>query len=185
MPLYTHHGDEGETERIGGRRIPKDSPLITACGTVDELNAQVGLARALLSDIELDALLVGIQSELFTLGADLATPAEDAQETGTRITPAATDQLEAEIDRLEGELTPLHQFILPGGSPAAAALHVARCVCRRAERQVVTLGRMERINRETLRYLNRLSDLLFVLARVVNARGGTPEPVWKAREERG
>jgi cob(I)alamin adenosyltransferase len=176
--IYTRTGDTGQTGLIGGERVPKGCARVEAYGTVDELNAHLGLARALLQDAELDALLTDIQNELFDLGADLAASQPGAaplKHSVPRITPAQVAALEAMIDRLEADLPPLQQFILPGGAPAGAALHVARCVCRRAERCTARLAAAEPVNPETLRYLNRLSDLLFVMARAANARQGVPE----------
>lgn len=185
MRIYTKSGDAGETGLFGGPRVPKDDARVEAYGTVDELNSQLGAARALLQDAELDALLAGVQNELFDLGADLATPLPagppPARLAVPRVAPEQTQALEQAIDRLEQELPPLRQFILPAGTPAAAALHVARAVCRRAERRTVALARAEEINPEAVRYLNRLSDLLFVLARLANARAGAADVLWQRR----
>jgi cob(I)alamin adenosyltransferase len=179
--IYTRTGDDGTTALGTGRRIPKDSLRIAAYGTVDETNAAVGMARAHLttSDAALDAVLKSIQNDLFDLGADLCVPDSDAErqeKTGRaplRIKAAQVSRLEAEIDRLNGELQPLRSFVLPGGTAAAAALHVARTVCRRAERCVVELARLpdEPVSQPALHYLNRLSDFLFVASRYVNGRG--------------
>lgn len=181
MRIFTRTGDAGETGLWGGRRVSKDAPRVEATGAVDELNAHLGAARALLADGDLAALLGRLQNELFDLGGDLAAALDDAGERPgvVRVRAEQVARLEAEIDVLEQGLPPLRRFILPGGSPAAAALHIARAVCRRAERRVVALSRLEAINPEVLRYLNRLSDLLFVLARTANARQGIAESVWE------
>jgi cob(I)alamin adenosyltransferase len=178
MKIYTKTGDAGETGLFGGQRVTKDALRVQAYGTVDECNATLGVARTATSDAELDELLGAIQNQLFTVGADLATPG------GSPNIPRIGDDevafLEAAIDRLEAGLAPLKQFILPGGSPAAAQLHVARTVCRRAERWVVSLAREEVVNLQLLAYLNRLSDLLFVLARAANARAGVDDVPWSS-----
>ncbi|MBI3948270.1 MAG: cob(I)yrinic acid a,c-diamide adenosyltransferase [Armatimonadetes bacterium] len=185
MRIYTRTGDGGETGLAGGGRVRKDAARVEAYGTVDEANAHVGLARALLDDPALDAVLERVQNDLFDLGSDLATPEagdpSKPRRSAIRVQPAQVAQLEEDIDRLQADIPPLRRFILPGGDPAAAALHVARCVCRRAERRVVALAQGEPTNREALRYLNRLSDLLFVMARAVNARRGRAEPLWRER----
>lgn len=177
MKIYTRAGDSGETGLYGGGRVPKDAIRVQTYGTVDELNATLGVALTLIEDTEARAVLARIQSELFEVGADLATPSERG-DTVPRLSSDATARLEAEIDRFEAELPPLRNFILPGGSPGGAALHFARAVCRRAERQLVTLAFSETISPEVGRYLNRLSDYLFVLARIVNRRAGQNETEW-------
>lgn len=186
MRIYTRTGDKGETGLFGGSRVRKDAPRVEAYGCVDELNAALGLAAASLDPEmrELDAVLAEIQSSLFDLGAELATPPDRA---GTRLTKnlkvtagADVEHLEQLIDRFEAALEPLTGFILPGGSHAAAALHVARAVARRAERRVVTLGASEPVNPALLHYLNRLSDLLFVLARTANRLAGVADVPWNA-----
>jgi cob(I)alamin adenosyltransferase len=179
MRIYTRGGDAGTTALFGGRRVPKTHPRVGAYGSVDEANALLGTARAALADDELDPLLRELQNALFEVGADLATP-EDAA-ARARLTPldeADTDRLERTIDRLDGQLEPLRRFVLPGGHPAAASLHVARTVVRRAEREAIALAETEPVNPHVLVFLNRLSDLLFVLARLVNARAGVPEAPW-------
>ena len=178
MKIYTKDGDAGETGLYGGSRVPKDAVRIQALGAVDELNAALGVALTLLTDAEIQSVVTRIQGELFELGADLATPLEQGN-TVPRMQPSETARLEAEIDRFEAELAPLRHFILPGGSPGGAALHLARAVCRRAERPLVTLAFSESLNPEAGRYLNRLSDHLFVLARLVNQRAGVPETIWE------
>jgi cob(I)alamin adenosyltransferase len=186
MKIYTRTGDEGETGLFGGPRVRKDAARVEAYGAVDELNAVLGVARAQLDDAALAERLQAIQSALFDLGAELATPdVEDRAERGqvvARVEGGAVAELEAWIDELESELEPLEYFILPGGDAAAAALHHARTVCRRAERRAVTLAGLEGVSAAALRYLNRLSDLLFVLARVVNHRTGVEEPRWVGRD---
>ncbi|HEV3417552.1 MAG TPA: cob(I)yrinic acid a,c-diamide adenosyltransferase [Pirellulales bacterium] len=182
MKLYTKTGDGGETGLFGGPRVRKDSPRIEAYGTVDELNTLLGLARAEALPGEIDALLARIQSELFDVGAELATP--DPKRHGTALVGAAhIAALESAIDRFEAPLTPLKQFILPGGTRAAAALHIARTVCRRAERRIVTLSHTpgETVSPDVIVYLNRLSDLLFVLARAANAAAGQADVPWEKR----
>jgi cob(I)alamin adenosyltransferase len=179
MRIYTKTGDGGETGLFGGPRVPKDSPRIEACGAVDELNALVGLARADALPAEIDELLARVQSELFDLGAQLATP--DPAVHGTAlIGPARIASLEAAIDRFDATLEPLRQFILPGGTRGAAALHVARAVCRRAERRIVTFSRTpgNHVCGDLTVYLNRLGDLLFVLARATNSAAGQPDVPW-------
>lgn len=171
--IYTRGGDGGETSLGDGDRIPKDSPRIAAIGAVDEANAVIGLARLHTAGTDADALLGRIQNDLFDLGADLATPEGGRRGPGAlRVTDAQVERLEREIDALNAHLAPLKSFILPGGSAAAAHLHLARTVTRRAERLMVTLSRAEPLGATTIRYINRLSDHLFVLARHVNDRGG-------------
>lgn len=181
MKIYTRTGDEGSTGLFGGERVSKDHPRVEAYGEVDELNAAIGLARAIELMPRIDEVLVAVQRDLFSLGALLATP--DAQKMREQLTKARIDearigQLERAIDDCETELTPLRAFILPGGTPKAAALHVARTVCRRAERHVVRLGQAVELPPLVGVYLNRLSDLLFVLARLANRRAGAGEVTW-------
>jgi len=183
LKIYTKTGDGGETGLFGGGRIPKDSLRVAAYGEVDELNAALGLARALDPLEFADAVLQSIQRSLFTIGAQLATPDPDKlhkalSRSGAAIGESDIAALEDVIDDHEARLEPLKNFILPGGAPKAAALHLARTVCRRAERAVVALARDEQISPAILRYLNRLSDLLFVLARAVNAHAGRPDVKW-------
>ncbi len=180
MKIYTKFGDSGETALYGGTRIPKDALQIEAIGTVDELNAYVGYARTQIQDLDLSELINRIQNHLFALGADLATPASHTKSSEIRISDDFTNEMEAAIDSLSDELPPLTNFILPGGGTAGAVLHVARAVCRRGERCVVRLSHETDINPEIIRSLNRLSDLLFVLARVVNHRSQMPELIWKS-----
>ncbi len=181
--IYTKTGDSGSTGLFGGQRVSKAELRVEAYGTVDELNAVLGIARTHSRTAEFETVLAGFQNTLFTLGSDLATPdARDTQKgkiTVPRVTAAHVLPLEALIDYWEAELPPLTQFILPGGSPLAAALHHARTVCRRAERCSVDLATDEPVNPEVVRYLNRLSDALFVLARLANYRQGLSDIVWK------
>jgi cob(I)alamin adenosyltransferase len=180
MKIYTKTGDKGETGLPGGARVPKDAVVTEVCGTVDETNTAIGMARAAGLPGDVDALLDQIQSKLFDLGAEAAGRGT-ASKCTHRITSADSQALEAAIDRFDAELPPLRNFILPGGAAPAAGLHFARTVCRRAERHLVTLLReCPEISMEILIYLNRLSDLLFVLARLVNTRAGQPETIWKS-----
>ncbi len=172
--VYTKAGDKGTTMLIGGRFVSKAAPRVEAYGDVDELNSVLGVALTHLEDAELSSLLRSLQNELFTLGADLASPLDI--ET-PRITPEQVERLERIIDGHLEKLPPLKEFILPGGHPAAASLHLARAVARRAERRAVRLSEVEPINPSVVVYLNRLSDLLFVLGRVANARLSVPEPL--------
>ncbi|HEV3343201.1 MAG TPA: cob(I)yrinic acid a,c-diamide adenosyltransferase, partial [Pirellulales bacterium] len=167
MKIYTKTGDAGETGLFGGPRVFKDDPRVEAYGDVDELNAVLGLVRCEAIESRIDQLLARIQNELFDLGAELASPEPDRVGT-KRVATAQVGALESAIDEYEAGLPPLKTFILPGGVRAAALLHLARTVCRRAERRVVALGRREPISAEVVIYLNRLSDLLFVLSRAVN-----------------
>jgi len=179
MKIYTRTGDRGDTSLFGGQRVPKDALRIEAYGTVDELNSVLGIVRADNAEPALDATLQRIQDELFVLGADLATPRSLEKKGVRRIAHTEADRLEQEIDRFEADLKPLKSFILPGGSPVAARMHFARTVCRRAERIVVRLSRNEDIGDDITIYLNRLSDLLFVLARYANHAARVPEVKWK------
>jgi cob(I)alamin adenosyltransferase len=179
MKIYTKTGDSGDTSLFGGQRVPKDALRIEAYGTVDELNSVLGIARSDLQDPEIDRILSDIQNQLFELGADLATPRSVEKKVVKRIDPKDVQQLEKTIDGVEPVLKPLRSFVLPGGSPLAARLHFARTVCRRAERAVVRLSRNEDIGETVTVYLNRLSDLLFVLARYANQKARVPEVKWK------
>jgi len=174
--IYTRTGDDGDTALSTGERTRKSDPRVEAYGEVDETNACVGLARLHTgADPILDPILARVQNELFDLGADLSTPARGVRSgvTPLRITSEQVARLEGEIDQLNADLAALSSFVLPGGSPAAAALHLARTVCRRAERSAITLGDLpgEDLSAPALHYLNRLSDLLFTAARWANARG--------------
>lgn len=184
MKIYTKTGDGGETGLFGGPRVRKSDARVSAYGDVDELNAAIGLVRAGVEDPELEAHLARIQDELFCVGAELATPPDaKARSAVPPVEPRWTAALEAAIDAWELELPPLHQFVLPGGTRTAAALHLARCICRRAERQVVALPAEAR-GAPLLAYLNRLSDFLFVAARLANHRAGRPEVQWDPKKER-
>jgi cob(I)alamin adenosyltransferase len=178
MKIYTKTGDTGETGLFGGPRVPKDAPRIEAYGTVDELNALLGLARCETLPPDVDALLARIQNELFDVGAELATPDPQAKNTAT-LGAKSIAALEAAIDQHEAQLTPLRQFILPGGTRPAALMHLARTVCRRAERRLVTLATVETISPTLIVYVNRLSDLLFVLARSINQSQGCNDVPWQ------
>jgi cob(I)alamin adenosyltransferase len=180
VKIYTKTGDEGMTGLLGNRRVPKDDARIEAYGTVDELNAALGVARAHGLDTALDRLVAQLQDELFMVGSALADPSPTGPFHNV-VTGEHVERLETTIDALESELEPLTQFILPGGTLASAELHRARTVCRRAERLIVTLRRQpgEHVSRTMIVYLNRLSDLLFVLARAVNRRAGTADIRWK------
>ncbi|HKW49215.1 MAG TPA: cob(I)yrinic acid a,c-diamide adenosyltransferase [Gemmatimonadaceae bacterium] len=181
MRIYTRTGDAGDTGLFGGGRVAKSHPRVEAYGDVDELNAAIGFARSVEQMPRIDEVLVPIQRDLFAIGALLATP--DREKMRQHLEKARVDEdrvkeLEHAIDDGDRELEPLKSFIVPGGSPKAAALHVARTVCRRAERRVVALGESEEIPGLVVIYLNRLSDLLFTLARVANRRAGTGEVTW-------
>ena len=173
--IYTRTGDSGTTGLIGGKRVTKDSPYIEACGSLDELNALIGVARSHRLPDSIDQALQSIQDDLFTIGAELATP-EGMDRKSPEIGDEEIRRLEGEIDTIENSLEPLKKFILPGGSTPGAELHLARAVARRAERHCVTLSRVEKVDPKILRYLNRLSDLCFVMARYVNRLQSMPEP---------
>jgi cob(I)alamin adenosyltransferase len=179
--IYTRTGDAGDTGLFGGGRVAKNHPRVEAYGDVDELNAVVGFARSIALMPHVDEVLIPIQRDLFAIGALLATP--DREKMRLHLEKARVDddrikQLESAIDDADRELEPLKAFVVPGGSPKAAALHVARTVCRRAERRVVSLSETEEIPGVVVIYLNRLSDLLFTLARLANRRAGTGEVTW-------
>ena len=174
MKIYTRTGDRGETSLFGGARVGKNDPRIDAYGTVDELNSFIGVARATWPGSPIDVQLATTQNDLFDVGAQLAAPGQ-SRFSGVRVERIA--ELERAIDEMERELAPLTSFILPGGSMAAAQLHVARTVCRRAERLVVSLG--DDSHTTAIAYLNRLSDFLFVAARFANAKQGAPDVIWK------
>lgn len=182
--IYTKSGDGGQTGLGDGTRVPKDHPRVTAYGEVDELNAVIGLAVVSVGVPEV-GLLLSIQNDLFDVGADLCVPAAGGEPEGARlrVTAAQAERLERAIDRVNEPMRPLTSFVLPGGSPAAAWLHLARTVCRRAERAVVALAAAEPVNTQVVVYLNRLSDLLFVLARAAND-GGAGDVLWVPGGER-
>lgn len=185
--IYTRGGDKGKTSLGGGRRVAKHDPRVAAYGTVDEANAVIGIARLhTRDDPATDAMLARIQNDLFDLGADLCTPedpatdragADEAKGTALRIVDAQVERLEHEIDAMNKDLAPLSSFILPGGSAAAAQLHLARTVVRRAEREMTALAESDTVNPAAIRYANRLSDHLFVLARALND-GGRADVLW-------
>ncbi|MBI2349849.1 MAG: cob(I)yrinic acid a,c-diamide adenosyltransferase [Deltaproteobacteria bacterium] len=185
--VYTRTGDNGETALVGGRRLPKDSPRIEAYGTIDELNSIVGLARVFNEERLakgkahrfLDEILRGIQDELFDLGSELATPPDFSYEGMYRVGEGEVKRLEGLIDECQKELGPLHSFVLPGGGKIGGYLHQCRTVCRRAEREILRLSRVEEIGEWPLKYVNRLSDLFFVLARWAGKRMGEKEYLWQ------
>ena len=184
MKIYTKRGDHGETDLLGGGRVSKDCVRVEAYGAVDELNACLGRCAAESEHADLQQIIRQIQSLLFDLGSYLAAPNAGGREKPS--TPQSRDpdveEIEAQIDALEAELEPLKCFILPGGTLAAAALHLARTVCRRAERREIALHQLEPLSAAALRYLNRLSDLLFVMARVENRRAGVADIEWQGRD---
>jgi cob(I)alamin adenosyltransferase len=185
--VYTRTGDQGETGLVGGKRVSKDSPRIVAYGTIDELNAVVGLARTFnegrLAEAEdarwLDEILRRIQNELFDLGSELATPPDGEYEGMFRMSEAEVTALERLMDECQQDLEPLKSFVLPGGGQVNAFLHLARTVCRRAEREILALSRAEPIGQWPLRYVNRLSDVFFVLSRWAAKRLGEKEYLWE------
>jgi cob(I)alamin adenosyltransferase len=182
MKIYTRTGDDGTTGLFGGQRRSKADLRVEAYGTVDEANAAIGTARALGLGDDIDAALADVQRDLFTVGAELAcAPGRESTLKLQLIDDADATRLEHAIDSLGADLPPLRAFILPGGTQASAALHVARCVSRRAERAVIAAGAAEPIRAPVVVYLNRLSDLLFTLARVVNQRAGIADVVWPGR----
>ncbi len=179
MKIYTKTGDAGDTGLFGGARVSKASLRVDTYGEVDELNSVIGLVRTEPFDKEIDELFAAVQSRLFDLGAELATSPESKVELGIAgVSEADVEQLERAIDKAETELSPLRTFVLPGGSRAAGYLHLARTVCRRAERRLVALAEHERVRPECIRYVNRLSDTLFVLARLANHRAGIADVPW-------
>jgi cob(I)alamin adenosyltransferase len=184
MKIYTKTGDDGTTGLFGGARVDKDDARVEAYGTVDELNSVVGTARAAKPPppVEVDELLARIQEDLFVVGAELATsPGKHDKLRMQLLTSADSERLEQAIDTFESALPPLANFVLPGGGPAAAALHHARTVCRRAERTALSASRSAEVRRDVLVYLNRLSDFLFVAARFANHRAGTADVPWAPR----
>jgi cob(I)alamin adenosyltransferase len=185
--VYTRTGDRGETALVGGKRVPKDSPRIDAYGTIDELNSVIGLARVFneekLNDSKahqfLDTVLRQLQDELFDLGSELATPNDFSYDGMYRVGESEVKKLEQIIDECQQELEPLKSFILPGGGRVAAYLHQCRTVCRRAEREILRLSRAEPLSEWPLKYVNRLSDLLFVLSRWIGKQTGEAEYLWQ------
>ena len=177
--IYTRGGDAGQTSLGDGSRVPKNDPRIEAYGAVDELNSLLGLVLAGELPAEFEPWLEDIQNDLFDLGADFAVPVEDQRRERLRVTPAQVERLEELCDLVNERLEPLKSFVLPGGGESAARLHVARAVCRRAERLAVGLADTHGVNPAALAYLNRLSDLLFILARAANVEEGGDEPLWR------
>jgi cob(I)alamin adenosyltransferase len=178
--VYTRTGDKGETSLVGGKRVPKDSPRIDAYGTIDELNSIIGLARVFNEAHQfLDQVLCKIQDELFDLGSELATPPEFFQEGMFRVSQTEIKSIEKLIDKCQENLQPLESFILPGGGRIGAYLHQCRTVCRRAEREILRLSREETISEWPLKYVNRLSDLFFVLSRWISKESGEREYLWQ------
>ena len=175
--LYTRTGDDGTTGLYGGGRVGKDAQRVQAIGDLDELNCQLGLLSELCQDPAIVELLARIQGLLFELGAELAQPGS------ARLAPDHVERLEQEIDRLDASLPTLGSFVLPGGAPAAAHCHLARAVCRRAERSLFRLAAAEQVNSTSLKFVNRLSDLLFATARALNQRAGRAETPWKPNDE--
>lgn len=186
MKIYTKTGDKGETGLFGGGRVRKDDLRIEAYGTIDELNSVLGVALNSISDESVISLIGMIQRQLFVAGSDLAAPRdkENAKFKIPRVEKSFSGEIERQIDLYNGKLDELRHFILPGGSPGASYLHLARTVCRRAERLVVALNKSVETGEEIIVYLNRLSDLFFVLARYENKVSGTPDVVWKGMEEK-
>lgn len=182
MKIYTKTGDGGETGLFGGGRVSKDSLRIEAYGTIDELNSVLGMLQSQTADAKVNEIVNSLQNNLFTIGADLATPisAGNAEKSISRLQNDAVLEIEQYIDLLESGLEPLKSFILPGGSKAAGICHFARTVCRRAERRIVALTQHEEINPEIVKFVNRVSDLLFVLARHLNKLDSKPDIIWKS-----
>jgi cob(I)alamin adenosyltransferase len=180
MKIYTKTGDDGTTSLFSGGRVRKDHLRVEAYGTIDELNSILGVVRALQPHPTIDAWLYRLQYELFNLGADLATPPDAKSAWVIRVTPAQVTWLEQSIDEMDAQLKPLKHFILPGGTAVSAQLHVARTVCRRAERVMVTLAEHETLGEATQQYVNRLSDWLFIVARYANFLADVAEPIWEA-----
>jgi cob(I)alamin adenosyltransferase len=185
--VYTRRGDNGETALVGGKRVAKHSPRVEAYGAIDELNSVVGIARVFNEEsLEageahrfLDEVLCRIQDELFDVGSELATPSEFVQDGMYRVSQSEVDRLEKLIDKCQEDLEPLNSFILPGGGRVGAYLHQCRTVCRRAEREITRLSREEEINKNLIKYVNRLSDLFFVLSRWISKQTGEREYLWQ------
>lgn len=178
MKIYTKQGDKGETSIIGGKRVAKDDARIEATGQVDELNSVIGIVIGFSDDAEMNEELSKIQRTLFVIGSDLATPAGEKIAI-PRLSPSKVNEIEALIDKADAELPKIQSFVLPGGSKTASLVHLARTICRKAERRVVALNRHEKVNEAIPIYLNRLSDLLFVLARKINYKKKVPETLWR------
>jgi cob(I)alamin adenosyltransferase len=179
--MYTRTGDGGETGLFSGERVPKDSLRVEAYGTVDELSCWIGYTRSLIEGDEIDTILERVQQDLFLVGAELATRQKKSRVQKAQVTQDMVKHLEQEIDRLDAELSSLSTFIIPNGTGPAAALHVARAIARRAERRTIRLAQEEKLNPPLVPYLNRLSSLLFVLARLVVKRAGAEEKKWASR----
>jgi cob(I)alamin adenosyltransferase len=185
VKIYTKTGDAGETGLFGGPRVRKSDPRVSAYGEVDELNAAIGVVRSGVEDPEIEAHLARLQEELFCVGAELATPhGARARSAIPPVDARWVTRLEAAMDAWETELPPLKNFVLPGGTRTAAALHLARCACRRAERHVVALAAEAEVAPVVLAFLNRLSDFLFVAARIANHRAGRAEVLWEPKKDR-
>ncbi len=176
MPIYTRFGDNGKTSLFGGEVVEKSNLRVCAYGEIDELNAAIGVAITQINQKETKESLENIQSDLFTIGAQLASK----KESNKKINPKRISEMEKEIDRMDMELEPLKNFILPGGHKSAALIHLARTICRRCERSVAKLSNGEEIDPNIMTYLNRLSDLLFTIARYLNLKNGEKEKIWKA-----
>lgn len=180
--LYTRTGDQGTTSLVGGQRAPKDSPRLEAYGTIDELNSHIGLLISLLPDAEafttIARHLLKVQHRLFDIGAALATPSDTTTPPSAGVSDTDISEIEQEIDRVDSALPPLNRFVLPGGTTAASQAHVARTVCRRAERRIITLATQVSVSPAIIRYLNRLSDLLFAIARFNNVKTSATEIFW-------
>jgi cob(I)alamin adenosyltransferase len=179
LRIYTRSGDKGETTLFGGKRVPKDETRVEAYGTVDELNSHLGFCLLSMKNQSSVNLIDRIQRDLFAIGAMLASPDKSQLDEKSKLTESSVDYLERNIDNIEKQLQPIQAFILPGGSEPAARFHVARAVCRRAERKVVALLRKEEVDPVIVKYLNRLSSLLFVLARYENKLAGETDTFWK------
>jgi cob(I)alamin adenosyltransferase len=178
MNIYTRTGDDGTTGLQGGIRVSKSNLRIKAYGAVDEINTKIGIILSNTIDNDINEILLKIQSELFVVGSDLSNP--ELSNKKNRVTLEMVENLEKQIDRLEKELSPIINFILPGGHPVASLLHDARVITRRAETEVISLDEKEEVNNECKKYLNRLSDLLFVMARTINKRKGIKDIIWKS-----
>ncbi len=177
VKIYTKTGDDGTTGLVGGKRVKKSNPRIVAYGAVDELNSAIGIVLSSPLDSDVSEILMTIQNQLFVVGADLANP--NLSDTSNRVTDAMVTFLEKNIDKLENELLPITYFILPGGDLVASQMHLARAICRRAESNIVDLSESEQINKTCQIYMNRLSDLLFVIARSINKRKKIKDIAWK------
>jgi cob(I)alamin adenosyltransferase len=177
VKIYTKTGDDGTTGLIGGKRVKKTNPRIIAYGTIDEINSAVGIVLSSPLDSDIREILTKIQNDLFVAGADLANP--DLNDSSNRVTNHMVEYLEKQIDKLEFELSPITYFILPGGSPLASQIHLARSICRRAEIKILEVGEKEQINKTCQTYINRLSDLFFVIARTTNYRKKINDVAWK------